>query len=181
MHAKGKKNDEFFRVYCSFSLSRIQSKLACVQPLPSRDLVWFLSIKHPETRSTKTSNKHTLILSVEERRKKTTVEHQKIEPCRSSCLVKFKGNWASYLNNLKSVRKCSNEFACLQSLHWIYQFKCRRRSNIYCGLWKPENHKTEKRKQQTQNRNTQLENRNTWIPKTETQKHKRKPNQKHKT
>ena len=111
------KNDESFRVNCSFSLSRLQRKLACIQPLPSRDLVSFFSIKHPETRSNKTLNKHTLILSVEERRKKTTVEHQKIEPCRSSCLVKFKGNWASYLNNLKSVRKCSNEFACLQRLH----------------------------------------------------------------
>lgn len=131
---KGKKRDEFFRVNCSFSLSRIQRKLNGVQPLLSRDLVWFFSIKHAETRSTKTSNKHTLILSVEERRKKTTVEHQKIEPCRRSCLVKFKGNWASYLNNLKSVRKFSNEFACLQRLHWIDQFKCGRRSNIYGGL-----------------------------------------------
>ena len=130
---KGKKMMIFFELI-ALLVSRIQRKLNGVQPLPSRDLVWFFSIKRPETHSTNTSNKHTLILSVEERRKKTTVEHQKIEPCRNSCLVKFKRNSASYLNKLKSVRKCSNEFACLQRLHWIYQFRCRRRSNIYGGL-----------------------------------------------
>lgn len=134
MYAKGKKKMNFFELIALLVSLESQRKLNGVQPLLSRDLVWFFSIKHAETRSTKTSNKHTLILSVEERRKKTTVEHQKIEPCRRSCLVKFKGNWASYLNNLKSVRKFSNEFACLQRLHWIDQFKCRRRSNIYGGL-----------------------------------------------
>ena len=41
--------------------------------------------------------------------------------------------------------------------------------------------KLENENNKPKTKNTQLENRNTWIPKTETQKHKQKPNQKHKT